>query len=176
LLTRDVRRPSIKGVPDMYKVTRTWSLIGLVLLVSVPVYGDDDIAAAVDAAESAFNQAYADNDIETYFSFYADDATLMTTDGQLQPVQVYYDEWKALINAGGGVVEVDPNHPRTIRVIDDNTVIVLFNDFPGTYRYPTDTAGAFTTVTNVWTETDVWSRIDGEWKVVHIHFHDAVTD
>lgn len=149
------------------------SLVGLFALVSAPAIADEDIAAIIDAAEVAFNQAYADNDLETYFSFYAEDATLMTADGQLQTVQQYYDEWSALIAAGGGVTDVDPRHPRTIRVIDDSTVIVLFNNFPGTYRYPTETPGEFVSGTSIWTETDVWSLVDGAWKIVHIHFHDA---
>ena len=150
-----------------------WSLFAIFALLTSPAVADEDIAAIIDAAETAFNQAYADNDLETYFSFYADDATLMTADGQLQTVQQYYDEWSALIAAGGGVTAADPNHPRTIRVIDDSTVIVLFNDFPGTYRYPTETPGEFVSSTSIWTETDVWSLVDGAWKIVHIHFHDA---
>ena len=149
------------------------SLVGFLALATTPATADEDIAAIIDAAETAFNQAYADNDLETYFSFYASDATLMTADGQLQTVQQYYDEWSALIAAGGGVTAVDPNHPRTIRVIDDSTVIVLFNDFAGSYRYPTETPGEFVSDTAIWTETDVWSLVDGAWKVVHIHFHDA---
>lgn len=157
----------------MKSVFRAWSLTGLVVFAAAPALADERIAAIIDAAETAFNQAYADNDLETYFSFYADDATLMTSDGKQQTVKQYYDEWRALIEAGGGVIEADARHPRTIRVIGDHTAIVMFNDFPGTYRYPTDTPGEFVTVTSVWTETDVWSLVGGEWKIVHVHYHDA---
>jgi len=52
---------------------------------------------------AAFDTAYATNDIETYFGFYADGATVYFY-GARQDISAYKKEWSAMKDAGGGVV------------------------------------------------------------------------
>ena len=58
--------------------------------------------ADLHAAIEAFNTGYATNDVETYFGFYADDATVYFY-GARQDMAAYHEEWIALMEAGGGV-------------------------------------------------------------------------
>ena len=62
------------------------------LLCSTAWAGSDvkssDATEEVRAAAIAFNKAYAANDLEKYFSFYTDDATLVIPTGDVQTVAV----------------------------------------------------------------------------------------
>ncbi|MDE0755135.1 MAG: nuclear transport factor 2 family protein [Woeseiaceae bacterium] len=140
-----------------------------------PVADTEAARAQVDTAVTAMYQAYADNDTETYFSFFADDAMMLTDGGAEQPATEYEESWSSLIAAGGGVVSYDPNFPRSIRVSDDGkTAVVLVAGVPASYRFPDDSeAGKFNDASNVWAETIVWTENDGDWKLVHFHYHDV---
>ena len=64
------------------------------------IAGDHDaIEKEVRAAAIDFNDAYEANDIERYFSYYTDDAVLYWS-GERQDVGAYYEEWRAMIEAG----------------------------------------------------------------------------
>ena len=54
------------------------------------------------AAIKAFDHAYATNEVEKYFSLYADDATAYFGDGRVD-IAAYHTMWIALMAAGGGV-------------------------------------------------------------------------
>jgi ketosteroid isomerase-like protein len=120
-------------------------------------------------------QAYADNDVEAYFGFFADDAMMLTNQGVHKPASQYHEEWSSLIAAGGGVVSIDPNFPRSIRIGDDGkTAIVSIASIPASYRFPDGSdAGKFNNASYKWAETIVWTKNDGNWKLVHFHFHDV---
>ena len=62
----------------------------------------DSENAGLHAAIKAFDRAYANNDVERYFSFYADDATVYFG-GARQDISAYHEMWTALMEAGGGV-------------------------------------------------------------------------
>ena len=123
------------------------------------------IRAEVDSAVTAFNEAYGANDIERYFSFFADDVVLVGSDGQEQPVDEYYTQWKSLIASGGGVSDIDANFPRSIRLsVDSKTAVVHQLSFPISYRFlDGSNTGDFVNTTMVLAITDVWSKIDGSW-------------
>lgn len=143
-------------------------------IASIAAEGDEAaIRAEVDSAVTALNEAYGANDLERYFSFFADDVILVESNGREQTKAGYCAEWKGLIGAGGGVAAIDVNFPRSIRLsADANTAVVHQLSFPVSYRFldSSDTGGLVNT-TIVWAITDVWSKIDGTWKVVHSHFH-----
>ena len=61
-----------------------------------------DKNAALYAAIKAFDHAYANNDVEDYFSFYADDVTAYFGDGRVD-IAAYHKMWIDLMAAGGGV-------------------------------------------------------------------------
>ncbi|MBT3623342.1 MAG: hypothetical protein HN526_04525, partial [Gammaproteobacteria bacterium] len=55
--------------------------------------------ADLHAAIKAFDHAYANNDVEKYFSFYAEDATVYFS-GARQDIAAYHKLWIGLIEAG----------------------------------------------------------------------------
>jgi ketosteroid isomerase-like protein len=156
-----------------------FSVTGLVAC-SAPV-GDAPVVdkaaahAEVDAAVTALYQAYAANDAEAYFDFFAVDAMMLTNQGREQPATQYREQWSSIIAAGGGVVSYDPNFPRSIRLSEDaKTAIVSVASIPASYRFPdASNPGEFNAASYKWAETLVWSNIDGTWKLVHFHYHDA---
>ena len=131
--------------------------------------------AEVEAAVSGMLEAYGSNDVEAYFGYFADDATLMTSGGSIQPVSDYHASWTQLIGGGGGVVSVDVNAPRTIRMTaDGSAAVVLTESLPASYHFPDgDNEGEFIRSDSVWTTSITWSRVDGAWKLMHYHYHDA---
>jgi uncharacterized protein (TIGR02246 family) len=119
--------------------------------------------ATVRGLVDEFNSAYATNDADTYFSFYTPDATLYFS-GARQDVAAYDEEWHAMIEAGGGVEKNDISDVR-LQVLGDGRVVVATYFVDNRSRTPdgdVSSARAF--------ETDVWHRIDGEWKIVSLHY------
>lgn len=121
------------------------------------------VEAEVREAVKAFNGAYAGNDVEGYFSHYADDAMVYFL-GARQKVSAYHEEWAAMIDAGGAV-EKNELSDIQVRVLPggDAAIASYFID----YRLRTpdgEIAGskAF--------ESDVWQKIDGNWKIVALHY------
>ena len=140
--------------------------------------GDVDKAAAkaeVDAAVTAMYQAYAKNDAKGYFSFFADDAVMLTSSGQEQPASEYEESWSATIAAGGGVTEYDPKFPRSIRISDSGDMaVVLVAGVPASYKFPdASEAGKFNDASYAWAETLVWTKKNGSWKLVHFQYADV---
>jgi len=135
------------------------------LLISIPAIAADPAAteAAVKDALQEFNSAYGDNRVETYFSYYADDATLYF-EGARQTVSGYHTMWSSLINSGASVEKNDLSDIQ-VRVLPggDAAVATYFID----YRL----RGADASIsTSKAFETDVWQMIDGKWKVVALHY------
>ena len=148
------------------------------LVAGTAIAGDVDKAAAraeVDATLTAMYQAYAANDAKAYFSYFADDAVMLTSAGKEQPASEYEESWSSTIAAGGGVVSYDPNYPRSIRVSDDgNTAIVLVAGVPASYKFPDGSEpGKFNDASYVWAETIVWTKTNGNWKLVHFQYADV---
>jgi ketosteroid isomerase-like protein len=121
------------------------------------------VEAEVTGALKAFNKAYADNEVDSYFSYYADGAVVYFY-GARQDVAAYHDEWAEMVRAGGGV---EKNELSDIRVqvmpSGDVAVATYFVDYR--LRMPdgeVSTSKAF--------ESEVWQKIDGEWKVVTLHY------
>lgn len=115
-----------------------------------------------DAVES-FNSAYAGNDVEAYFSHYTDDATLYFF-GARQKVSAYHEEWTEMV-AAGGAVEENAMSDLQVQLLPGGDVAVATYFVDNRTRTPdgeTTASRAF--------ETDVWAKIDGEWKIVSLHY------
>ena len=76
-----------------------------IVLMSFTAMAQEDTADNADlhAAIKAFDHAYATNDVEGYFSFYADDATVYFGGDARVDVAEYHEMWTGLMAAGGGV-------------------------------------------------------------------------
>ncbi len=120
---------------------------------------NEDLHAAI----KAFDHAYATNDVETYFSFYNEDATVYFY-GARQDLAAYHELWTALMEAGGGV-ELNEVSDLKVQVLPCGDVAISTSFIDNRTRDPdgtTSTVRAF--------ETDVWQKIDGDWKIISLHY------
>lgn len=117
----------------------------------------------------SFNKAFSENDLETYFSYYAEDATFLTPAGSLQTISQWNDEWTEVVRSGTRVVKMDSNGPDSIRISADgkSAVVLSFNESSVTFADPN---GVETKID--WPESAVWWNIEGKWKIVHMHYHE----
>ena len=118
--------------------------------------------------EAAVNAAYAANDLPTYFSFYADDLRALFAEGPTT-LPAYKAEWTAFINSGGAIVgfkdsgmhvQVSPGGDAAVA----SYLAAVITRFPGKGD-----------VRSSYSETDVWFRRDGRWKIVEIHYSENPT-
>ncbi len=123
----------------------------------------DSVDAEVRDALKTFNAVYASNNMEAYFSYYTADATLYFY-GARQKVSVYREEWTEVIDTGGGVEKNELSDVQ-VQVLPSGGVAVATYFIDNRSR---DTDGS--TATNRAFETDVWQKIDDEWKVVSLHY------
>ncbi len=124
-------------------------------------HGDEN--ADLHAAIKAFDHAYANNDVEKYFSFYADDATAYFGDGRVD-IAAYHEMWIGLMEAGGGV-ELNEMCDLQVQVMLSGDVAVATSFIDNRTRSPDGTK-----TTSKAFETDVWLKIDGEWKIISLHY------
>lgn len=137
----------------------------IALLLPLSVYGDTSSAVAdeIRELEATFNDAYGENDLNTYFGMYAEDATLIFY-GARQPVPQYREEWTAEVAAGAGVEKNEITDIR-IQVLADGKVAVA------TYVLETVSVTASgERSTMLAHETDVWHKRADGWKIVSMHY------
>jgi ketosteroid isomerase-like protein len=147
-------------------------LAGLVLsLLSVSVMADHHAATEAEVRDSvtAFNAAYAENRIDEYFSYYADDAVVYFY-GARQDLDAYYAEWKAMDAAGGGVEKNEMSDLR-IQLMPGGDVAVASYFVDYRFRSPEGDISAAKAF-----ETEVWQKIEGAWKVVNLHYSEIAAD
>jgi len=121
-------------------------------------------ASEIEKLVVAFNQAYERNDLEEYFSYYADDVTQWFESGRVSLAD-YKKDWYALIEGGGGVEK---------NAISDLRVQVSPGGDAAVATYVLDVitrqADGKKTKERAY-ETDVWYKRDGKWKIVHLHYN-----
>jgi len=149
------------------------NLMMLILVSAMPLVALADNNKAVESeilgVEKAFNEAYSTNKVDTYFGFYAKDATIYFY-GARQSVENYSEEWHATIAAGGAVVLNDSSDMQ-VRVLPGGqaAVATFFVDYQfRSQDGEVETARAF--------ETDVWQKIHGEWKIVSLHYNEIAAE
>lgn len=134
----------------------------LILLIGSAVQ-TPTTASEVEKLEVAFNGAYERNDLEEYFSYYADDVTQFFESGRVSLAD-YKKDWYALIQRGGGVEK---------NALSDMKVQVSPSGDAAVATYVVDVvtrqAGGKKTKERAF-ETDVWHKRDGKWKIVHLHY------
>jgi ketosteroid isomerase-like protein len=126
--------------------------------------------ADLHAAIKAFDHAYANNDVEKYFSLYADDATVYFGGGARVDMAAYHEMWIGLMAAGGGV-ELNEASDIQVQVMPSGDVAIATSFIDNRTRSPdgtTSTSRAF--------ETDVWQKIDGKWQIISLHYTGITPD
>ena len=140
-------------------------------LAALPLCAVADHHEAVEgeirAMELIFNDAYGANDHETYLGIYADDASIIF-DGARHPVASYAKDLQAMRDAGD---KVEANEMSDIRI----QVSSSGESAIATYILETVSRSADGAVSTVHaSETDVWQKIDGDWKIVSLHYTEIV--
>ena len=144
--------------------------LGLVVaaLNSPPAAAAPSAETEVRRLEGAVNAAYAANDLPTYFGFYADDLRALFAEGPTT-LPAYRTEWTAFIKGGGAIVSFKDSDMRVQASPGDDAAVASYLATVTT-RYPGKGE-----VRSSFSETDVWFRRDGQWKIVEIHYSENPT-
>ena len=120
-------------------------------------------AAEVRAAVEAFNMAYAENEVDGYFDYY-DASAMVYFYGDRQDLSAYREEWAAMVAAGGGV---EKNELSDIRIqVMPHADVAIASCF---VEYRMRAANGVLAEARAF-ESEVWQKIDGEWKLVNLHY------
>lgn len=138
-------------------------LVAVLITMSTLAEHHSSAEAEVYTAVEAFNAAYATNDIDGYFGHYAEGATVYFY-GARQDMSAYHKEWSAMMDAGGGV-EMNEMSDVVIQMMPGDEVAIVTSFIDNRTR---SSEGEVSTVRAF--ETDVWQKIDGEWKIVSLHY------
>ena len=143
-------------------------LVGALALAGASVAGAEDSATGAAEAEVrnaviAFNQSYLDNDIEKYFGFYLDDAT-MWLNADFSTVADYRKTWTDFIGAGAAVVGNEVTELQ-VRVGPSGDAAVASYRLKVSTRQPDGSVA----VDNA-QETDAWTLTENGWRIVHLHY------
>jgi uncharacterized protein (TIGR02246 family) len=141
---------------------KAW-ILTLALLLPLTAAAEATVEAQVRQAVADFNTSYAANDLDRYFAFYDDTATLIFGQ-QRSTVADYRASWHELI-AGGGGVEKNVVSDVQVRLLSGGEAAAA------TYRIEVHTRSASGEVTpEQAVETDVWVRQDGAWRILSLHY------
>ena len=111
----------------------------------------------------AFNGAYERNELDAYFAYYSEDATLWFDSGRVKLAD-YKKDWHKLIEDGGGVVKNAISDLNVQMGPGDTTAVA-------TYQLDVETRMPDGNITKDHAhETDVWFLGNGQWLIAHIHY------
>jgi ketosteroid isomerase-like protein len=148
------------------KMHLSWAAVLAVLsFFAVPCAAQStaSVEKEILALETKMNEAYAANDLPTYFAYYSPDFTQWLPEGRTDLPQ-YERQWTAFIQKGNRVesYEISDMH---IQVGPSADVVVASYLLGVKIRSP---KGEVSDECNH--ETDVWFKRDGAWKVAHLHY------
>jgi len=148
-------------------MTTRYAAIALITMVSfcAPSMATTP-ADEIRQIETKINEAYAKNDLPTYFSYYADDFRGIFPDG-FTTLDAYRKEWTNSVKAGNIVLKFTYTDMQ-IQVSPANDAAVATYKATANMRY----AGK-EPVDEHYFETDVFFRRAGVWKLVEVHYSTA---
>jgi ketosteroid isomerase-like protein len=152
----------------MNKNTIRISLAALAFLLAFSISAPSFAGPSADIRrlENDFNSAYAANDLDKYFGFYADDALLWFPEGRTN-VPAYQKEWTEYIK-GGAALEQAGLSDLHIRVSPGGDTAIA------SYLLHVRTRAADKSVTDEdFQETDVWFKTAAGWRITHVHYSPA---
>ena len=121
-------------------------------------------AAEVRNATIAFNLAYETNDVDGYFDMYAEGAMLYFY-GDRWEVSTYYDYWKDSMVGAGEKKKKNTATDIQVKVTPDGNTAVVGAFIENRSRSPEGDINE-----EKGYETEVWSKIDGVWKIISLHY------
>jgi len=134
-------------------------------LISIPAAADQHGGAEAEVrdAVNAFNSTYASNDVKGYFNHFADDADMFWGGGR-QSKSAYHEEWVATIKAGGAVEKSDVSELQ-VKVLPGGNSAHASYYIDYRFRNPDGDV-----VVEKAFESETWQKIDGQWKIVGLHY------
>ena len=135
--------------------------LSFLLLAGSP---NTDVANEIRELTFEFNEAYERNELDKYFSYYADDLTQWFESGRVT-LEQYKTDWYALIEAGGGVESTELSDLQVQVGPDGRTAVATY-----VATVVTRSPEGKRTKEQAW-ETDIWFKRDGQWKIVHLHYN-----
>ena len=123
----------------------------------------NELEREVWAVIEDFNQAFAANDVERYFSFVDQEITVLTPANPYRVEGIIDDraEFEFSLREGQGRVGYFQEMQPSVQIYGDAAVATYFSR--GSYGAEGKAQTAYLK------ETDVLIRRDGAWKIVHIH-------
>jgi ketosteroid isomerase-like protein len=152
------RAANMAGNRESFAMTRA-ILLTAVLLICAAASPEQQVRDA----EKAINDAYAANDLPTYFSYYAPDLRALYPEGPTN-LPDYIKSWTATIKSGAKMVGF-ADHGMVVQVSPSGDAAVA------SYQATAKQLNADKSVTTEnFNETDVWFKRKGAWKIVEIHY------
>ncbi len=110
-----------------------------------------------------FNRAFAQNDVERYFTFISEDIAVLTPTNpyRVEGLADDREEFEFSLRAGTTAIGYFQEMQPKVQVYGDVAVVTYFSR--GSYGQGDRAKVAYLK------ETDVLVRRDGIWKIVHIH-------
>jgi ketosteroid isomerase-like protein len=144
-----------------------FALVLATLPATVFAAAPSSVEQQITAAEHAMNAAYGANDLDKYFSYYADDMSAIFYN-ERTTLPEYRKSWTASVKAGNIVTSVKLSDMHVRVLPGDSVAIASFQIEVGNKH-----ADGKTTSEKAF-ETDVWVKHKDGWKVVHAHYALAV--
>jgi len=136
------------------------------LLFGLSTLANAGSKADIRQLEQEFNAAYAANDLDKYFGYYADDAVLWFPEGRTD-VPSYRKMWTDYIKGGAKLQSATLSDTHIKLSPQGDTAIA-------SYVLRVKTLEANQKVTDeMFQETDVWFKTAGAWKIAHVHYSPA---
>jgi ketosteroid isomerase-like protein len=136
------------------------------LLFGLPALANAGPKADIRQLETDFNAAYAANDLDKYFGFYADDAVLWFPEGRTD-IPSYKKEWTESIKSGMQI-QAGTISDLHIRFSPQGDTAIA------SYLLHLKTQEADKKVKKeLYQETDIWFKAAGAWKITHVHYSPA---
>jgi ketosteroid isomerase-like protein len=145
---------------------KTSTLYAALLVFGLSAAANAGPKADIRQLETDFNAAYAANDLDKYFGFYADDAVLWFPEGRTD-IPSYKKEWTEYIKSGAQIQGATLSDWHLRFSPQGDTAIA-------SYLLHLKTQEADKKVKNeIFQETDVWFKTAGIWKITHVHYAPA---
>jgi ketosteroid isomerase-like protein len=122
--------------------------------------------ADIRQLEQEFNAAYAANDLDKYFGYYTDDAIFWFPEGRTD-LPSYKKEWSEFLKSGGEIKAGTISQLHIKFSPKGDTAIASY------VLHLTQQEIDKKVHTEDFQESDVWFKIDGGWKIAHVHYSAA---
>jgi ketosteroid isomerase-like protein len=144
------------------------AFFSLLLCFGAPAMVTASPETDIGRLEQEFNAAYAANNLDQYFGFYADDAMFWFPEGRTD-ISSYKKEWADFLNSGAGIKAGTLSDMHIKFSPAGDTAIASY-----VLRLTTREANKKVHTEN-YQETDVWFKTAAGWKITHVHYSAAPT-